>query len=359
MENSFSPDLLWDQMAMGIIAVDESGVVQSVNSAAERLFGRDREHLCGMVLEQLLPGHPVALDLITRARNLSMPCRVRNVQISPSPGNMLQLSLTASPLENEQGTPTGVLLQMEEIGAIERIEEGQRLNDTIDSLGTLALTVAHEIKNPLAGIRGTAQLLEMDNPGDSITTSTHLICSEVDRVSRLLDSLLGLADNYATQKESINIHEILDHVLVLCQQSSAIAQQPTFQKDYDPSLPNIRGDRDPLIQLFLNLLRNAQDAAGATGSIVLHTRISTRARYEHGRKQRHGIIEVRDNGPGIAKSLRSRIFLPFVTSKPKGSGSGLGLAIVQKIVHDHGGLVEVVEQPQQTIFRILLPLVVT
>lgn len=356
--SSFSPAILWDQLAIGIVVVDDTGVVQAVNTAAERLFGRARRHLLGVALELLLPGHPVAIDLITRAGNLAMPCRVRNVQISPSPGILLHVSLTAVPLEDELGNSTGVLLQLEEVGTIERIEEGQRLSDTLDSLGTLALTVAHEVKNPLAGIRGAAQLLEMDNMGEVATTCTQLICMEVDRISRLLDALLGLADNHATRQESTNIHEVLDHVLNVVQKSSpAILSTAIFQKDYDPSLPNIRGDRDQLIQLFLNLVRNAQDAAGAAGTVCLHTRISTRVRFEHGRRQRHIIVEVRDNGPGIPDALRQRIFLPFVTSKPRGAGSGLGLAIVQKIVHDHGGLVEVPEQTQQTIFRIFLPVV--
>lgn len=354
MPTKFSLEMLWEQLAFGIIAVDETNVVRRVNGAAERIFGKARQHLLGVSLERLLPGHPVALDLITRARNLAMPCRVRNAPINLSPDLFLQVSLTAVPLENEQGQRVGVLLQMEEVGGIERLEEGQRLNDTLDSLGTLALAVAHEVKNPLAGIRGAAQLIEMDIGGESTAPCTKLICDEVDRVSRLLDALLGLADSHAAPEESINIHEILDHVVRLCSQNLT-----QIQKDYDPSLPTVRGDRDQLIQLFLNLVRNAQDAAGADGMVCLHTRISARVRCEQGRRQRHIVVEVRDNGPGIPEALRQRIFLPFVTSKSKGSGSGLGLAIVQKIVHDHGGLVELPEQKGQTIFRILLPVVVT
>ena len=354
MDNRFSPEILWDQLATGIVAVDGAGVVQAVNSAAERIFGKARHHLLGTSLERLLPGHPVALDLITRARNLAMPCRVRNAQISPSPDILSHVSLTAVPIENEQGSATGVVLQMEEIGDIERIEEGQRMHDTLDSLGTLALAVAHEVKNPLAGIRGAAQLLEMDDMGETASTCTALICTEVDRISRLLDALLGLADSHATTEEALNIHEVLNHVVRLCNQNP-----DTLHKDYDPSLPTIRGDRDQLIQLFLNLIRNAQDAAGATGNVSLHTRISKRVRFEQGRRQRHIVVEVRDDGPGIPKALRQRIFLPFVTSKPRGVGSGLGLAIVQKIVHDHGGLVELSEQKEQTVFRVLLPVTVT
>ncbi|MBF0462796.1 MAG: PAS domain-containing protein [Magnetococcales bacterium] len=346
----FKPDALWDQLTTGVIAVDGAGVVRAVNSAAERLLGRARRHLLGVPLENLLPGHPIALDLIDRARNLAMPCRVRTAQLNPFPGVLLSVSLAAVPLEDAEGNGVGVLLQLEETGTLERMEEGQRLHDTLDSLEALALTVAHEVKNPLAGIRGVAQLLEMEGGSESMTTGTALICTEVDRISRLLDALLGLADRHSRPEEAINIHEILDHVLRLCQPGGT-----SLLKDYDPSLPAIRGDRDQLIQLFLNLVRNAQDAAGEGGTVCLHTRISAQVRFEQGRRQRHMIVEVRDNGPGIADSVRQRLFLPFVTSKPKGEGSGLGLAIVQKIVYDHGGLIEVVEQSGQTIFRVFLP----
>ncbi|WP_130471046.1 two-component system sensor histidine kinase NtrB [Candidatus Magnetaquicoccus inordinatus] len=346
----FSPEILWDQLTTGVVAVDHEGRVQAVNTAAERLLGRARRHLSGIPLAQLLPGHPIALDLIHRARNLGMPCRVRTAHLTPSPGVTLSVSLTAVPLEDADGQGIGALLQLEETGTLERIEEGQRLNATLDSMETLALTVAHEVKNPLAGIRGVAQLLEMEGGSTTISTGTALICAEVDRISRLLDALLGLADRHATPSGAVNIHEILDHVVRLCP-----GDQPRINKDYDPSLPAIRGDRDQLIQLFLNLLQNARDAAGAMGLVCLHTRISTQVRLEQGRRQRHLIIEVRDNGPGIAESVRQRMFLPFVTSKPKGTGNGLGLAIVQKIVHDHGGQIEVTEQAGQTIFRVLLP----
>lgn len=344
---SFTPDLLWDQLATGVVAVDGHDVVQAVNSAAERLLGRGRGHLLGVPLASVLPGHPVALELIQRARNLAMPCRVRTAHLSPFPGLLLPVSLTAVPLE---GGGEGVLLQLDEQGTLERIEAGERLHETLDSLATLALAVAHEVKNPLAGIRGVAQLLEMEGGGASLATGTALICTEVDRITRLLDTLLGLADSHSTPEDAINIHEILDHVLRVSPQG-----RTTMQKDYDPSLPTIRGDRDQLIQLFLNLVRNAQDAAGEMGTVCLHTRISAQARFEQGRRQRHIIVEVRDNGPGISESMRQRMFLPFVTDKPKGAGSGLGLAIVQKIVYEHGGMVEVAAQNGQTIFRVLLP----
>ncbi|MBF0186545.1 MAG: PAS domain-containing protein [Magnetococcales bacterium] len=344
-------DFLLDHMTTGIVAVDGTGCICRINSAAERLLGKPRRHLMGRSLNHILPGHPVALDLIERAGKLLMPCRARNASLSPGPGQRLSVSLTAVPLlDDDSGSPVGTLLQLEEVGAAERLEEGQRLHDTMDSMGSLALAVAHEVKNPLTGIRGAAQLLEMEANSETGTACTDLIRTEVDRVSRLLDNLLGLAEEHATSEDEINIHEILDHVIRITSQGC-----PSPSRDYDPSLPPIRGDRDRLIQLFLNLVKNAQEASEGEAHVSLHTRISNRVRFEQGRRSRHVVAEVRDDGPGIPPELRKRVFLPFVTTKSR--GTGLGLAIAQKIVHDHGGLLEVESRSGRTAFRIFFPLV--
>ena len=349
-----APAIVWEQLATGMIAIDTGGIVRTVNNAAEKLFGKTRRHLLGIPLERLLPGHPVALDLIARAHNLGTPCRFRNARFNPVPGIALQVSMTAVPLVDDQGRPLGTLLQLEEVGEVERLEAGEKLNETLDSLGSLALAVAHEVKNPLAGIRGAAQLLEMEPGVDA--TCTGLIRSEVDRVTRLLDALLGLADDHMITDDGINIHEVLDHVLQLLASSGVNGER--LVRDYDPSLPDIRGNRDALVQLFMNLVKNgleALDAQDARGGVTVHTRISDRVRFEQGRRHRHILVEVRDGGHGIPEGLRSRVFLPFVTTKAKGSGTGLGLAIAQKIVHDHGGLVEMESAPGNTVFRIFLP----
>ncbi|MEO5365971.1 MAG: ATP-binding protein [Magnetococcus sp. WYHC-3] len=353
MSTLFASDQLLDQLTTGLIAVDRDNRVRQVNSVAERMLGRPREQLLGQSLKRLLPGHPVALDLIARARTSDMPVRFRRAHLNPGPGTNLTVSMCASPLV-DPGTleADGVLLQIEEIGSVELLEEDQRLHDTLDSLGHLALMVAHEVKNPLSGIRGAAQLLEMELRGQSEHAGayTQLIRQEVDRVSKLLDNLLGLADDQPVLEQEINIHQVLDHVLQLRHTTP-----PALERDYDPSLPDIRGDRDQLIQLFLNLVKNAQEAAGPGGRVSVSTRISNRVRMERGRRKLHVRVDVLDNGPGIPEEMRKKIFLPFVSSKNK--GSGLGLAICQKILHDHGGYLELSSQPGQTRFRIYLPTV--
>lgn len=352
MDDIFSPANLLDHMSTGIIVVDQEDRVKRINSAAERLLGRPRCKLLGVLLQELLPGHPVAVDLIQRARKLSMACRARQARLSPGPNVNLTVSLTATPLISPEGVVQGVILQLEEMGNAKRLEEGDRLHDTLDSMSSLALSVAHEVKNPLTGIRGAAQLLEMESTSESATACTTLIRTEVDRVSRLLDSLLGLADTRPLEEGEFNIHEVLDHVLNL-----AMQEGPPPRRDYDPSLPEIRGDRDQLIQLFLNLVQNALEATSGMGEgrrIVINTRISSQVRLEQGRRNLHVVVEVVDNGPGVPAELRKRIFLPFVSTKTK--GGGLGLPICQKIVHDHAGQIELNSVPGETRFRIDLPL---
>ncbi|MBF0428027.1 MAG: PAS domain-containing protein [Magnetococcales bacterium] len=345
----FLPTALWDHLTVGVVAVDEMGLVQEVNDAAEKLLGKPRGRLLGVALEALLPGHPVAMDLLFRARTLGMPCRIRNAQISPSPDRVVETALTAVPMFNLAGIWIGALLQMEEVGATERIEEGKRLHEALDSLGDLAMTVAHEVKNPLAGIRGAAQLLEAGATGSDVAC-VELIRTEVDRISRLLDNLLGLAEHRPMQESVFNIHEVLDHVLRLCVSAN---DKPLPVTDYDPSLPEVRGDRDQLIQLFLNLVKNAMQAVGADGKVRLSTRMSHRTRMEQGRRRRHILIDVQDNGVGVPEEMRQRIFLPFVSTKSK--GTGLGLSICQKIVHAHGGQLELESVPGNTVLRVVLP----
>ncbi|MBF0359050.1 MAG: hypothetical protein HQL70_10625 [Magnetococcales bacterium] len=236
------------------------------------------------------------------------------------------------------------------MGCVERLEGDQRLNETLDSLGNMAMSVAHEVKNPLAGIRGAAQLLEMELKSKSAIACTELIRTEVDRVTLLLDKLLGLAEDQFVQEKEVNIHEILNHVLQVCAHS-----QPAPKRDFDPSLPNIIGDRDKLIQLFLNLTQNAIEATGPDGAVVLSTRISSHVRSERGLRRQFIVVEVQDNGPGIQPAFLKKIFLPFITTKQK--GTGLGLAISQKIVNEHDGLIEVKSKPGRTVFRVLLRVV--
>jgi two-component system, NtrC family, nitrogen regulation sensor histidine kinase GlnL len=226
------------------------------------------------------------------------------------------------------------------------------------SVTALGAMLAHEIKNPLSGIRGAAQLLE-SAVSDEDRALTRLICEETDRIVKLVDRMESFSDEPPGQRESLNIHAVLDHVRMVA--TAGFARHIRIQQAYDPSLPNVLGSRDQLIQVFLNLVKNASEAidqSGLDGEIILSTayrpgvRLKTRAAAEPISLPLE--VCVRDNGPGVPADIASHLFDPFVTTKS--SGTGLGLALVAKVIGDHGGVVEFESLPRRTTFRVLLPL---
>jgi two-component system nitrogen regulation sensor histidine kinase GlnL len=231
-----------------------------------------------------------------------------------------------------------------------RIAREENLIAQQSTARALVRGLAHEIKNPLGGLRGAAQLLERELPDESLTEYTRIIIDEADRLQLLVDRMLG--PNSLPNKRELNVHEVLERVRALVQGELPAAIR--IQRDYDPSIPPLQADRDLLIQAVLNIVRNAVQALGESGVITLRTR--TQRQFTIG-SRRHRLVarlEIVDNGPGIPPELIEQIFYPMVTGRS--DGTGLGLSIAQSLVNQHGGLIECASRPGETVFTLLLPL---
>jgi two-component system nitrogen regulation sensor histidine kinase GlnL len=270
----------------------------------------------------------------------------------PRGGGDRLVDIRAAPLDQAPGF---VVLTLAQRTATEQLTRQSRQRESGRSNAAMAATLAHEVRNPLSGIRGAAQLLESGAASSGDKALARMIRDESDRIAALIDRMEVFGGALPDSKTPLNVHELLDHVRLLAQ--SGFARHAKITTLYDPSLPLIEGDRDTLLQTFLNLFKNAAEAVPARGGVIA---VSTR--YEQGLSVSSGgrlrvqlpiAIRVRDNGPGIAEDLRDCLFEPFVTNKSR--GSGLGLALVAKTIADHGGIVDVEAGPGKTVFRILLP----
>jgi two-component system nitrogen regulation sensor histidine kinase GlnL len=351
---TFDPALLLAALPDPIIAIDRQGVVRFVNPAAEQFLGVGAPALRGASLSDLVAPRSPLFGLVEAVWRdggsiAEYDVLLEGPRLPPRPVTI-------------QGAPVGegadlLVLALHERAIAEQMDRQFAHRDAARSMTAMAAMLAHEVKNPLSGIRGAAQLLEQD-ADDSGRQLTQLICDETDRIVALVDRMEAFSDHQPIARDAVNIHEVLERVRRIAQ--SGFARHVRFAEEYDPSLPAVHGNRDLLVQIFLNLVKNAAEAVpNIGGEIVLATA------YRHGRRfspvgggrplQVPLMVSITDNGAGIPEELKAHLFDPFVTTKR--NGTGLGLALVAKVIGDHGGIIEFDSQPRKTVFRVFLPVV--
>lgn len=337
-----------------IIAVDGQGRVVYANADAENFFSSSSAVLLRNTLDDLVPFGSPLLNLIEQVRERRLAVNEYRVDLSsPRIGDDKLVDLHVAPVAED---PDRVVVMIQERSVADKIDRQMTHRGAARSVTGLAAMLAHEIKNPLSGIRGAAQLLEMA-ASDSDRALTQLIKEETDRIVRLVDRMEIFSDDRPIAREPVNIHEVLDRVKTIA--ANGFAKGITITESYDPSLPPVYANFDQLVQIFINLVKNAAEAVSSVDDpqIVMSTAFRPGIRVSvPGTDERVSLpLEfcVHDNGDGVTEDILAHLFDPFITTKT--NGSGLGLALVAKIVGDHGGVVECDSFKNATTFRILMP----
>lgn len=339
-------------LADPIVVLDVNGNISYANLAAEQFFDASQAWLCERALSELIPADSPVFAMIQQVGAQGSSLSEYGVTLDTPRTVSRLVTIQVAPIADEPGA---VAVSFHDRSIAFKMTRQMDSRNAVRSVTGMAALLAHEVKNPLSGIRGAAQLLETALSSED-RKLTRLICDETDRICALVDRMEVFSESPFIEREAVNIHQVLEHVRELAQ--SGFARHIRFRERYDPSLPPVAANRDQLVQVFLNLVKNAAEAAPKDGGEVTLT-----TGYQHGlrlatpgagrRTHLPLVVSVEDNGEGIPDDLRSHLFDPFVTTKA--GGTGLGLPLVAKIIGDHGGIIEFTSEPGHTAFRVYLP----
>ncbi len=343
-----------DALSVGIVLLDGQLRLQYANVAAQVLLGFSLRHSHGAAITSLLAGSQEFMALLQRALAEGKGCAAHELELAtpavlPAAAAPAIVDVTVTPLDNGVGAAR-LLLELVDARARARLARETEQRSSVDGGRLMIRQLAHEIKNPLGGLRGAAQLLERELPDPALREYTAVIINEADRLCSLVDAMLGPAS--PPRKQRLSVHEVCEHVYQLLRSEAPPGVR--IERDYDPSVPEGSFDRNEIIQALLNIARNALQALSGSGRLVLRTRALTNHSIGARRHRLLACVQVEDDGPGVPEELRRTLFLPLVTSRA--AGTGLGLSVAQDMVRRHRGALEFESRPGHTVFSMLLPL---
>ncbi|MDD5329378.1 MAG: nitrogen regulation protein NR(II) [Sulfuricella sp.] len=336
-----------EHLTTAAILLDQDLRVAYLNPSAENLFKLSRKHVIGMPLQQVFGDSGALPKAVESALLTHASFTEHEILLAASGDHPLSVSCTVTPVEIDS---ISLILEFHQIDKQLKIAREERMLVQQQANRELLRNLAHEIKNPLGGLRGAAQLLEHELPRTGLREYTQVIIQEADRLQKLMDRLL--TPSHLPHLRATNIHEVLERVrsLTLAETPQGIA----IRRDYDTSLPDLIADPEQLIQAVLNIVRNAVQSMQGKGEIVLRTRIARQVTLAKKRYRRAIMAQIIDNGPGIPESIREKIFYPLVSGRE--GGSGMGLTLAQTLINQHQGMIECDSKPGRTCFTLLLPL---
>lgn len=338
-----------DQLTTAVLVCDDALHVTYMNAAAQMLFEINQERVMGEPISALIPGPASFLESISSAlqEQQSITIREASVRFRPTKQDVL-VDCTVTPID-KGGEHEGCLLEFAELNRLRRLVRDSYWHEHSDASRAVLGGIAHEIKNPLGGLRGAAQLLERQLDTAELRDYTQVIVREADRLTNLINRMTGPASSVS--REPVNVHDVLEHVLTLVMAEGF--ERVHFRRDYDPSMPAVACVRESLIQAVINIVRNAMQAMSGDGEFKVITRVAHQITIRQQRHRRVARIDFVDSGPGIPQHIADTVFYPMVTGRAE--GTGLGLSITQDIIDRMDGLIELDSKPGSTRFTLYLP----